>query len=107
MTSKATWQRALCPSGEIYGLAAYEWRADRRDLLLDGRHWRELFGGSIGDAPRLGGYVCCGPAAYTVFRGVCALSVIAILILRAVRTCSLLSTQLPSRLVQPLEFATT
>lgn len=69
-------------SSETCQLIAYEWKADRRDLVLDGRHWRELFGGSIGDAPKLGAYVCCGPSSYMSFRAVAALATIAILVCR-------------------------
>ena len=75
-----------CPSGEGCLLVAYEWKVDRRDLVLDGRHWRELYGGSIGDAPKLGAYVCCGPSMFMFFRLLTAATAIAIFGLRLVRT---------------------
>ena len=73
-------------STETCKLVRFEWKADRRDLVLDGRHWRELFGGSIGDAPKLGAYVCCGPSAYMAFRVLVAMTSIAIGGLRLVST---------------------
>ena len=33
--------------GDVCDMAAFEYRADVKDLELDGRHWRELFGGAI------------------------------------------------------------
>ena len=54
-------------------MAAFEYRADRKDLELDGRHWRELFGGATGSGPKMGAYIVCGPVAYVVFRILMAL----------------------------------
>ncbi|KAL1504474.1 hypothetical protein AB1Y20_010879 [Prymnesium parvum] len=81
MAKKVSQQRA-CPSNESLQLLAYEWKADRRDLVLDGRHWRELFGGSIGDAPKLGAYICCGPSSFMIFRALAAITILAFLGLR-------------------------
>lgn len=49
-------------------MSMFEWRADMRDLALDGRHWRAQFGGTSGPGPKMGGYVCCGPGMYVFFR---------------------------------------
>jgi len=49
-------------------MAAFEYRADVKDLELDGRHWRELFGGATGGGTKMGAYIICGPAAFVVFR---------------------------------------
>jgi len=48
--------------------STFEFRQDFRDLALDGRHWRAQFGGSSGPGPKMGGYVCCGPMLYVLFR---------------------------------------
>ena len=77
--------RAMLPS-ECCSLLAFELRADQRDLTLDGRHWRELFGGSIGDAPKLGALFCCSPTTYVLYRVMTAAAAICILTLRLV-TC--------------------
>jgi len=60
---------ACCRANELCQLVRFEWRADRRDMLLDGRHWREVFGGRIGNAgQKMGASACCGPKTYVMFR---------------------------------------
>jgi len=59
-------------------MSTFEYRADMRDLALDGRHWRAQFGGSSGSGPKMGGYVLCGPSMYVFFRLTMALSVFAL-----------------------------
>jgi len=59
-------------------MGMFEYTADMRDLALDGRHWRAQFGGSSGAGPKMGGYVCCGPTMYVLFRLVMAAAVITI-----------------------------
>ena len=54
--------------GDVCDMAAFEYRADVKDLELDGRHWRELFGGATGGGTKMGAYIICGPAAFVVFR---------------------------------------
>lgn len=50
-------------------MSTFEYRADMRDLALDGRHWRAQFGGSSSPTgQKTGGYVLCGPFMYVVFR---------------------------------------
>jgi len=49
-------------------MAAFEYRADVKDLELDGRHWRELFGGATGGGTKMGAYIICGPVAFVFFR---------------------------------------
>ena len=54
--------------GREWVTSIFEYRSDYRDLALDGRHWRAQFGGSSGPGPKMGGYVCCGPILYVMFR---------------------------------------
>lgn len=59
--------------GDVCDMAAFEYRADVKDLELDGRHWRELFGGATGSGAKMGAYIVCGPVAYVFFRILMAL----------------------------------
>jgi len=54
--------------GDVCDMAAFEYRADVKDLELDGRHWRELFGGATGGGTKMGAYIICGPNAFVLFR---------------------------------------
>ena len=48
-------------------------RADTEDLALDGKHWREQFGGAVGDGPQMGAFVLLGPMGFVAFRLLLAL----------------------------------
>ena len=60
---------------EVVGreLEGWDVKADMDDLALDGKHWREQFGGGIGDGPQMGAFVFFGPMAFVIFRLIFAL----------------------------------
>ena len=66
--------------GDACAMAGFEYRADFKDLELDGRHWRELFGGASGGGKKLGAFCCCGPMAFVFFRVLMAALAISILV---------------------------
>ena len=69
-TRARTAPHAHAASLDLYGWDA---RADMDDLALDGRHWREQFGGGLGGGPKMGAICLLNGPAYVLFRIILAL----------------------------------
>ena len=61
------------PGPDVAARDGWDVRADTEDLALDGKHWREQFGGAVGDGPQMGAFVLLGPMGFVAFRLLLAL----------------------------------
>merc|ERR1719453_1925626 len=53
--------------------------------MLDGRYWRQNFGGSTGNGPKTGAYICFGAVVYAVVRALFLFASIGVLVAQLAR----------------------